>query len=151
MEDDVDVFPSVARIPDAMLQKVDPVNPVLVEYLTTIMPSIEAEKLLDASAEAKGDKVLKKKDHPLIVTELIIPEKEVVDMKYGVLKRLKKMAYSSHEKSISFSLKFHYKPQLTRKGVVSCEIPSHVSPKSKKRCAEDMAKHISTKQKKQKK
>ena len=28
-------FPSIARIPDAMLRKVDPINSVLVAYLTT--------------------------------------------------------------------------------------------------------------------
>ena len=44
-------FSSVARILDAMLQKVDPVNLILVKYFTKINPSIENGKLLDVSVE----------------------------------------------------------------------------------------------------
>ncbi|CAI9290627.1 unnamed protein product [Lactuca saligna] len=44
-----------------------------------------------------------------------------------------------------------YRQQVTRKGVVFLEVPTPVSPRSKKRCAKYMAKHISTKQKKHKK
>ena len=34
--DDPEVFTSIARIPDAMLKKVDPTNEVLVSYLQSI-------------------------------------------------------------------------------------------------------------------
>ena len=57
MEDDAELFPNVARIPDAMLQKVYLVNPILVDYLTKINPSNETGKLLDISDEGS----LKKK------------------------------------------------------------------------------------------
>ncbi|CAI9281406.1 unnamed protein product [Lactuca saligna] len=46
VEDDSEVFPTVARILDAMLQNVDPTNPVLVSYLTTINPNVEVGVLL---------------------------------------------------------------------------------------------------------
>ena len=69
------------------------------------------EKL--SKTKAKGDKVSKKKDQSPIVTEPVLPEKEVVATKSSVLKRLKKMAYISHEKSTCFSPKLHYKPQVT--------------------------------------
>ena len=46
VKDDAEVFPSVARIPDAMLRKVDPTNHVLVNYLMTINPDIETRVLL---------------------------------------------------------------------------------------------------------
>lgn len=41
MDDDSEIFPNIARIPDAMLRKVDPADPILVAYLQTINPSIE--------------------------------------------------------------------------------------------------------------
>ena len=56
MEDDIDVFPSVARVTDAMLQKVDPANLVLVEYLKTVNPSIETDKLLKKFNEGPSKK-----------------------------------------------------------------------------------------------
>lgn len=40
-EDDPDMFPTVARISDGMLRKVDPTNHILVVYMQTINPSIE--------------------------------------------------------------------------------------------------------------
>lgn len=46
LEDNQDAFPTVSRIIDAILRRVDPTNPVLVAYLTTINPSIEAAMLL---------------------------------------------------------------------------------------------------------
>lgn len=54
----------------------------------------------------------------------------------------------SLERSSSFSPSLIHKPQLSRKGVFIHEIPTHISPQSKKRRAKDMAKHISKKQKK---
>lgn len=44
--DDAEVFSNIARIPDAMLQRVDPTNLVLVEHLKTINPNEETGKLL---------------------------------------------------------------------------------------------------------
>lgn len=43
---DAELFPTVARIPDAMLHKVDPSHPVLVSYLKTINLDIEIGVLL---------------------------------------------------------------------------------------------------------
>lgn len=40
VEDDLEVFSTFSRIPDAMIRKVDPVDPVLIAYLQTINPSI---------------------------------------------------------------------------------------------------------------
>ncbi|CAH1427120.1 unnamed protein product [Lactuca virosa] len=57
----------------------------------------------------------------------------------------------SPERSGSFSPSFVRKPQIGRKGILICEIPVPVSPQTKKRRAEDMAKKISKKQKPQKK
>lgn len=45
VEDDVGIFPNVARIPDAKLQKVNPKNLILIEYLKTINLSIKTRKL----------------------------------------------------------------------------------------------------------
>ncbi|CAI9285916.1 unnamed protein product [Lactuca saligna] len=80
--------------------------------------------------------------------------KEVIPTQLGVLKRLKKMDHKpshSSERSKSFSLSFTFKPQLNRKRVVFREIPTPVSPASKKRIAKDMAKRTSKKQKKMRK
>ena len=54
VEDNAKNFPNIARIPNVMLQKVDPVNPILVEYLTNISPSVETGTLLDVSAEGSS-------------------------------------------------------------------------------------------------
>lgn len=62
MEDDLTKFPSVVRIPDAMLRRFEPTNPVLVEYLKTINPSIETGVLFPkvVGGRSKKSKVLKK-------------------------------------------------------------------------------------------
>ena len=44
--DNAEEFPFVARIPDAMLERVDPKNPVLVPYLKNIDTNVETGKLL---------------------------------------------------------------------------------------------------------
>ena len=46
VEDDSEVFPNVSRISDAMLRKVDPKNPILGSYLTTINPTVETGVLI---------------------------------------------------------------------------------------------------------
>ena len=38
--DDAEIFTHIARIPDAMLQRVDPTDLVLMEYLETILSLI---------------------------------------------------------------------------------------------------------------
>lgn len=49
--DSPEEFPIVARIPDAMLRKVNPANPVLVAYLQTINPCIQIRVALVKSTE----------------------------------------------------------------------------------------------------
>lgn len=56
VEDDPDMFPTVARIPNGMLRKVDPTNPILVAYLQTINPSIETSFLLPKSTSGPSKK-----------------------------------------------------------------------------------------------
>lgn len=56
--DKAEEFPLVARIPDAMLNRVDPTNSVLVAYLKNIDPNVETGKLLPR--EEKKSKRLKK-------------------------------------------------------------------------------------------
>ncbi|CAI9265124.1 unnamed protein product [Lactuca saligna] len=79
---------------------------------------------------------------------------EVMPSKSGVLKFLKKMAHRprySPEMSSSSSPKSVFqitrKPQIIHKGVVIREIPTPVTPTSKKRRAKDMAKNITKKKK----
>lgn len=79
------------------------------------------------------------------------PLREVVPSKTIVFKRLKKIAHrpqSCSDKSPSFSPSMVRKPHVTRKGVVIREVLVPISPSSKKHKSEDMAKHISKKQKK---
>lgn len=113
MEDDSKVFLNVARIPDAMLQKFDPADPVLVAYLQTANPSIETGVLLPKGIEgnskrgknlktvskaslSKPDSVPtpKKVTKPVHILDPKEPAKEVVPSKSSVLKRLNKMAHS---------------------------------------------------------
>lgn len=50
------MFPTIARIPDSMLQKVDPSHLVLVTYLKTINPSIEIGVLLPKNVRGPSKK-----------------------------------------------------------------------------------------------
>ncbi|CAI9290474.1 unnamed protein product [Lactuca saligna] len=120
VEDDEKIFPTVARIPDAMLRKVDQSHHVLVSYFKTINPDIETGVLLPQSIVPsklkKGSKkdtteipskpqpenvetvvrsVRKKKVHtdppPIVVPKPVSKlESEVLPSKSGVLKKLKK-------------------------------------------------------------
>lgn len=180
VEDDEEVFPSVARIPDAMLKKIDPLNPVLVAYLKTINPTIETEVLFPRSDEGSlkqymkskkeiepspskfvtkkktamspkktsGDEVKEpnKVQKQIEVTQTS-PSKELVPSNSGVLKQLKKLAHKSKSSSEEHS-PLVQKAQLNWMGVIVRGIPPPVSPKSKKRRAEGVAKHIAEKQKK---
>lgn len=121
VEDDSEVFPPIARIPDAMLRKVDPPDSVLIGYLQTINPSIKigvllANGIVGPSKRAKGSKKvtqaspskpdpsLKKIVKPVsvptskevnkpITEETCQPAKETMPSKSGVLKQLKKMEH----------------------------------------------------------
>ncbi|CAH1413470.1 unnamed protein product [Lactuca virosa] len=75
--------------------------------------------------------------------------KELISSKSGVFKRLKKMSHKS-QTSLEDQSQLIRKAQLNRNGVKVCEIPDPVSPSSKKRRVEDVAKHISKKIKKRK-
>lgn len=120
--DDTNVFPSVGRIPNLMLCKVDPSHLVLVSYLKTINPDIETGVLFTTTTSSfkkkKGsmkvvkepsyiqqpdqvEKVVKaaknKKVHtepPPVVAHKTFSksDKEVIPSQSGMLKKLKKMA-----------------------------------------------------------
>lgn len=66
IEDSPDVFPSISRIPNAMLSKVDSANHILVSYLQTINPSNQTGVLLKKSEEGplKKHSESKKDDQP---------------------------------------------------------------------------------------
>lgn len=74
VEDDSEVFPNVARILDAMLCRIDTVDPVLVAYLETINLSIEtcvllAKGIIGTSKHGKNPKKATKAS-PLLFTFL---------------------------------------------------------------------------------
>ena len=56
VEDNQDMFPTIACIPDVMLRKVDQTNPIFVAYLKTINPSIETKVLLQKYNEGPSKK-----------------------------------------------------------------------------------------------
>ncbi|CAH1433782.1 unnamed protein product [Lactuca virosa] len=77
------------------------------------------------------------------VDDTIVIEK--TPSKSGVFRRLKKSASGSRKSSdglLKSSPSNVRKPQLSHQGVIFREVPAPVSPLSKKRRAEDMAKHI---------
>ena len=57
--DDLDEFTFAARIPDVMLKRIDPSNPILVSYLETIDTSVETGILLPQTSEKKSKKMKK--------------------------------------------------------------------------------------------
>ncbi|CAH1412346.1 unnamed protein product [Lactuca virosa] len=80
--------------------------------------------------------------------------KETIPSNSGVFQRLKHIARGprkSKDGSSRFSPSNVHKPQITHQGVLIREVPIPVSPSSKKRRAEDLAKHISKKTKKKRK
>ena len=85
IKDDVSIFPSVARIPDGMLKKVDPSNPMLMAYLLTISKNDENGILLE-----KHDEVPSKKSRKPNKVDESTPEKPVQEEK--VTKSPKKKA-----------------------------------------------------------
>lgn len=56
VEDDLETYSIVARIPDEMLRKVDPTNPILFAYMQTINPSIKTGFLIPKSTGATSKK-----------------------------------------------------------------------------------------------
>ncbi|CAI9296860.1 unnamed protein product [Lactuca saligna] len=154
VEDNSDEFPSVGRILDGMLKKVDSSNSVLQAYLKTINPSVETGILLSRIAKGPFKRSRSSKKKPKDTTGAIKPDaplKEVVHSKTGVFKRLKKMAHrsqSSSDKYPSFLSIYGSKTHVTRKKVVTREVPVPISLSSKKQQVKDMAKHILRKQKK---
>ena len=55
------MFLNVARIPDAMLKKIDPSKPILVAYLKKVNPSVETRVLLSKNDEVSSKKSTKSK------------------------------------------------------------------------------------------
>lgn len=141
VEDDVDIFPIVARIPDGMLKKVDPTNLILVEYLKHINPLVENGVLLKTSEGGSSKKTKnvtneaayvvtetpKKtvKSSKKVVSKVTKPEtkhvaessKEVISSKYGLLKRLRNLSHN-HRSSFDDHSPIVRKAQLNRKEVL---------------------------------
>lgn len=91
--DDPSIFPTVSRILNAMLRHVDPQNPLLVYYLSSIDSSVSIGVLPSKGAEgsSKDSQVLKKKkqaEKPTIMEDEVT--KEIIPLKLGILKRTKK-------------------------------------------------------------
>ncbi|CAI9295433.1 unnamed protein product [Lactuca saligna] len=132
-----------------MLKRVDPTNAVLIEYLTTIDPKVETEKLL-----TKEDGGPSKKSRTTKKIEIITPEPNVQETKKS---KSPKNTMKQDEQVSQVVLKYGgspissvvRKPHVTHQGVIMREVPAHVYPLSKKRRVEDMAKQISKKKKRQ--
>lgn len=77
IEGDAEVFPNIARIPDAMLKPVDPTNPVLMEYSKTINPNDETCVLLSQSDEGSSKKSRRSKKGAKSTPEKTVPEPKV--------------------------------------------------------------------------
>lgn len=81
VEDNSEVFPNVTRIPDVMLRKVDPSNPILVAYLQTINHTFKTSVLLPkgiagTSKRGKSSKKSPKHEKPKSIPETV--KKEVM-------------------------------------------------------------------------
>ncbi|CAH1440504.1 unnamed protein product [Lactuca virosa] len=87
-----------------------------------------------------------KKPKEKVITESL---KELIPSKSGVFKRLRKMSHKSRNSSDDQSPTVR-KTQINSRGVIVRDIPTPVSPSSKKRRAEGVAKHIVEKRKKRK-
>ena len=92
---------------------------------------ISVEKVaMSLKKVVEGEQSSKKSSKP-VDKATVIPSKEMVPSKLGVLKIFKKMAHKPHhspKRSTSFSPSFVRKPQIGWKGVVIHEIPTPVSP-----------------------
>lgn len=109
--DDPFLFPNVARILDAMLRRIDPANPILVQYLASININVTVGVIFpkgieDSSKAVKAQKKKKKTEQPKPIQEHVEKEvsqsvqenvenevsKEVIPLKTGFLKHTNKPA-----------------------------------------------------------
>ena len=74
VSDDMEIFTHIARIPDAMLKRVDPTNSVLIEYLKTINPDVETGKLLSKEEAGPSKKSKRSKKDAKVTREKIVYE-----------------------------------------------------------------------------
>ncbi|CAI9285480.1 unnamed protein product [Lactuca saligna] len=122
-----------------MLKCVDPTNTVLVNYLQTIDTTIETGILL-AREETRSKRTKK--------TETGSSKKPINESKSKKIPKKQPIAVEepvTHEVSIADTNLIKH---VTHQGILFREILAPVSPSSKKRRAEYMAKHISKKKKK---
>lgn len=163
-----------------MLKRVDPTNPVLIAYLKTFDSSIPTGILLPreeskskkskkskkddpASSEKKSKGFTSSKSQKKVVEENVVvtveatqvnepiveetQEKVVIPSKTGMFRRIKMK--STHKRK-SPAKKLIRKHQISHQGVLIREVPIPVSLGSKKRAAEDMAKHLAQGKKRRK-
>ena len=102
VEDDENIFTSVARIPDAMLRKVHSTHKVLVRYMKTFDPAVQTGVLLEVTGESSKKKKKTQKEEKLQSSKVSQAEevekeeistktkKEIIPSKSGVLKKLRK-------------------------------------------------------------
>ncbi|CAI9290725.1 unnamed protein product [Lactuca saligna] len=148
------VLPNVARIPNVMLQKLDPANPNLMAYLQTINPSIETGVLLPKgiAGTSKRGKNSKNEVVKPVHEENSKSTKVVIPSESGVLKLSKKIVHrprhsperhpflenvteqfvSSPREIFASKIKNICKHQINRKGVLIMDITAHFPPSSKK-------------------
>lgn len=74
IEDDEEMFPNIARIPDAILKRVDPTNSVLMEYLILINPNVKTSVLLAKLDEGSSKKYRRSKKNDKSTTEQPVNE-----------------------------------------------------------------------------
>ncbi|CAH1446808.1 unnamed protein product [Lactuca virosa] len=104
------------------------------------------EKIVHGSTKSPKKPETAEVNVSTVVIELVEPVDDAVvaekiPSKSGVFRRLKKRTRGSRKSSPSNVRK----PQLSHQGFIFREVPAPVSPLSKKRRAEDVAKHISKK------
>ncbi|KAL7605237.1 hypothetical protein Lser_V15G14681 [Lactuca serriola] len=151
VEDDENIFTSVARISDAMLRKVSSTHKVLVRYMKTFNPDVQTGVLLEVSRESSKKKKKTQKEEKLQSSKVSQAErvekeefshktkKEIIPSKSGVLKKLRK---SSQTTTTSPTIR---KTGVSSKGAAFRNVPAPVSPGSKRKRAQEVAKHITQK------
>lgn len=75
-----------------------------------------------------------------IIPDTHVTEKDVIPSKTGVFRRIKMKSKSRRKSSNTNVVR---KPQVSHQGVIFREVPTPVSPSTKKRMVADMAKHLS--------
>ncbi|CAI9281661.1 unnamed protein product [Lactuca saligna] len=74
IEDDAEVFPSITRIPDAMIKCVNPTSSILMTYLASINPDEDTGILFakpDAGSSKKSRKSKKTEKSTIVATERV--------------------------------------------------------------------------------